>query len=247
MGYTSQRFARNTYGRDLIVGDVHGCFSKLQRALTAIDFSPTDGDRLFCVGDLVDRGPESLMALEWLAQPWFKSIIGNHEQTCAAFLRGQVPGGYYVRGFGGEWAVGLEPQLADHIIKAFEALPVAIEIETERGIVGLVHADVPCRNWAEFIMRIPDPKFEARVDMAIWSRERHDRPHESLPVENVRAVVVGHTPVQGHRWIDNVIFIDTKGWEQGGTTSREFTILDADTLMPAGKKIDWTMPIASAL
>lgn len=62
------RFDRNPLGRDLIVGDVHGCFTKLKASLDAVGFN-LERDRLFSVGDLVDRGPESDRALEWLAQP----------------------------------------------------------------------------------------------------------------------------------------------------------------------------------
>ena len=49
-------------GRDWIVGDVHGCFQTLRQALAAIDFEP-GRDRLFSVGDLIDRGPHSNEAL----------------------------------------------------------------------------------------------------------------------------------------------------------------------------------------
>ena len=65
-----KHFEANQSGRDLIVGDIHGGFSRLQLALDAVHFNPVV-DRLFCVGDLVDRGPESAQALDWLARPWF--------------------------------------------------------------------------------------------------------------------------------------------------------------------------------
>ena len=55
----------NPRRRDLVVGDVHGCFRTLDRALTELRFD-TDSDRLFGVGDLVDRGPHSAVALMWL-------------------------------------------------------------------------------------------------------------------------------------------------------------------------------------
>ena len=55
-----------TGGRDWVVGDVHGCFTTLREALLAIDFEH-GRDRLFSVGDLIDRGPNSIEALEWLA------------------------------------------------------------------------------------------------------------------------------------------------------------------------------------
>ena len=68
------RFARNERGRDFAVGDIHGCFSDLARGLKAIGFDEK-ADRLFSVGDLVDRGPESTHALEWLASPISKLTI----------------------------------------------------------------------------------------------------------------------------------------------------------------------------
>ena len=71
-----QRFLkvpRNEQGRDFAVGDVHGCFTRLQDSLGRMGFDASR-DRLFSVGDLVDRGPESEAALEWLAQPWFFAV-----------------------------------------------------------------------------------------------------------------------------------------------------------------------------
>ena len=61
-----QHFARNTHGRDFVVGDIHGCFDLLQQALDEAAFNP-DRDRLFSVGDLIDRGPQSPQVLLWLS------------------------------------------------------------------------------------------------------------------------------------------------------------------------------------
>lgn len=73
------RLPRNERGRDLLVGDVHGQFSGLRAALERVGFNPDAGDRLISVGDLVDRGPESDAAIDWLAYPWFS--------RCAAITR----------------------------------------------------------------------------------------------------------------------------------------------------------------
>ena len=53
-----KRFGRNTLGRDFAVGDIHGCYSRLQAALETVGFC-RKSDRLFSIGDLVDRGAES--------------------------------------------------------------------------------------------------------------------------------------------------------------------------------------------
>ena len=74
-------------GRDWVVGDVHGCFRTLRRALLAIDFE--DGkDRLFSVGDLIDRGPNSIEALEWLEDGRFSAVVmGNHEAEMVRLMQ----------------------------------------------------------------------------------------------------------------------------------------------------------------
>ena len=74
-------------GRDWVVGDVHGCFSTLREALRVIDFEH-GRDRLFSVGDLIDRGPNSMEALEWLAGERFEAVvIGNHEAEMVRLLQ----------------------------------------------------------------------------------------------------------------------------------------------------------------
>ncbi|WP_156803421.1 metallophosphoesterase [Frateuria aurantia] len=46
------------------MGEIHGCFSRLEAALALVGFD-AGRDRLFAVGDLVDRGPESAEVLNW--------------------------------------------------------------------------------------------------------------------------------------------------------------------------------------
>lgn len=70
-----QKFEKNTQGKDYCVGDIHGCFSKLQEQLHVIGFNEKV-DRLFSVGDLVDRGPESEEFWDWLRKPWFHAVRG---------------------------------------------------------------------------------------------------------------------------------------------------------------------------
>jgi serine/threonine protein phosphatase 1 len=69
----------NTQGKDYIVGDLHGCYALLERLLNEVQFAPAQ-DRLFSVGDLVDRGPDSLRCLQLLDEPWFYAVMGNHEE-----------------------------------------------------------------------------------------------------------------------------------------------------------------------
>ncbi len=56
MSYTPFKFfGKNSSGRDFVVGDIHGSFGALEQLLQRLNFDP-DCDRVFAVGDLIDRG-----------------------------------------------------------------------------------------------------------------------------------------------------------------------------------------------
>ena len=81
----------NQKGRDFVVGDLHGCFDLLDRLLEAVRFDPTC-DRLLSVGDLVDRGPDSLRSLSFLEAPWFHAVKGNHESMLLEYFESYLSG-----------------------------------------------------------------------------------------------------------------------------------------------------------
>jgi bis(5'-nucleosyl)-tetraphosphatase (symmetrical) len=63
-----------------VVGDIQGCYDPLQRLLEEIRFDPAS-DRLFCTGDLVNRGGKSLKTLRLLRSldDRFVATLGNHD------------------------------------------------------------------------------------------------------------------------------------------------------------------------
>lgn len=232
-----KHFDRNTVGRDLIVGDIHGCFTKLQAALDAIGFDP-ETDRLFSTGDLGDRGPESHLAVEWLARPWFHAIEGNHEQLARDYHAGRLPAEYFARN-GGAWFIGMTPEERQPHIDAINALPTAITLETEAGPVGIVHANCPLPSWGDLLTRLecepPLPTdrpgqecMNSARNVCVWDRSRIQL-GDTTPIAGVRAVVCGHTIVQSPKVMGNVYFIDTGACASNG----RFTILDAATLQSA--------------
>src|SRR5690606_12039188 len=62
------------------VGDIQGCLKPLQCLLRKVDFNPSR-DTLWAVGDLVNRGPDSLQTLRFLEGLGnaFITVLGNHD------------------------------------------------------------------------------------------------------------------------------------------------------------------------
>ena len=71
--------------RVMAVGDVHGEYEKLKKLMRRIKFDPAQ-DILIFLGDLIDRGPESLQCFDYvmhLQKQYPDSVIylmGNHER-----------------------------------------------------------------------------------------------------------------------------------------------------------------------
>ncbi|MGH8693566.1 MAG: metallophosphoesterase [Burkholderiales bacterium] len=205
-----QHLARNERGRDFCVGDIHGMFTLLDKLLNTVNFNP-DLDRLLSVGDLVDRGPESPKALIYLNQPWFHAIRGNHEDMLlGTFENPNDPDTIDLwRRNGGDWWWEQSPLVQRMLYRWLKTLPLALEVETTRGLVGIVHADLPAQyNWGAFTDKLAEDDPDA-IAVALWSRQRARLHKIAGKVPDVAAIYCGHTVVNKPLAAGNVHFIDT--------------------------------------
>jgi bis(5'-nucleosyl)-tetraphosphatase (symmetrical) len=71
------------------IGDIHGCFRTLEALLSRIGAGGPE-DRLWLVGDLVNRGPRSLDTLRWAVERdhRLEVVLGNHDLNAVAVAAG---------------------------------------------------------------------------------------------------------------------------------------------------------------
>lgn len=203
-----RQFDANPHGTDWVVGDVHGCFGALDALLDDVAFDPKQ-DRLFSVGDLIDRGPESERAMEYLAQPWFHAVRGNHEQfLLATDLADRQQCELWALN-GGGWFLDLPASRQTALRQAVSRLPLLIDIGGQPTLTGIVHADVPAGcDWQSFRERLIQGSREA-IHTALFSRARALGEVDG-PVAGVERIYCGHTPFPARVYrSDNVVFLDT--------------------------------------
>lgn len=206
------RLPKNTKGRDFVVGDIHGCFSLLEKALEKINFDPSK-DRLLSVGDLINRGPESHRATEFLRKSWFHAVRGNHEEYFIGKFskKGNLKRGYPKQTEAGrnyQWQYFQTKAARAKMRRAFKELPFAIEVETDIGPVGIVHAEVSVDRWQSFISKL-NGGCEQTARRAMNERGRLNS-NASKEIKGISRIFFGHSnPRSGVTALSNCIYIDT--------------------------------------
>ena len=214
-----RRLKANALGRDFVVGDIHGTFEVVRQAMRRVGFDKTK-DRLFSCGDLVDRGIESETAAKFLAAECVYAVMGNHEDDLIdLYMALEVKGdgvdelpvqALAARNWNGmRWLEQVTPEQRAAVVKAVSAMPLVIELETPRGLVGLIHGEVPIgMNWATFVQGI-ERRDKKITEACLFGRKRselacHDR------VLGIDRIFCGHTTMfDGAARQGNVFFLDT--------------------------------------
>ncbi|PJC86666.1 metallophosphoesterase [Vibrio sp. HA2012] len=197
-------FPCNSQGRDLFVGDIHGQYALLIHALKVLHFDKYH-DRIFSVGDLTDRGIDSLRCLKLAREKWFFPVLGNHE----SFILEKYDNDIYKQNVwimnGGEWWFSLsreEKALARNIVSSCYSLTLSVTVG--KLVIGLIHASYPFSVWP------PDERntSDESLHEMLWGRDDILK-NTGHHINHTDLVICGHTPLVTPQLKQNKLFIDT--------------------------------------
>ncbi|ACK67435.1 bis(5'nucleosyl)-tetraphosphatase, ApaH [Rippkaea orientalis PCC 8801] len=186
--------------RRIIIGDVHGHYNTLLTLLDAI--APNSEDKIYFLGDLIDRGPESAQVVDFVIKNGYPCLLGNHEQMLLQSVglgelnSHQLQSWLYSGGY--STLMSYDHQIPTEHIQWMKTLPSYLDL----GDVWLVHAGVnPNLSLAE-----------QTPQQMCWIRDEfHRTPQPYFPD---KLIITGHTItftfpgiapgklVSGAGWID---------------------------------------------
>ena len=210
-------------GRDLVFGDIHGCFGTVEQALEALDYDASK-DRLFSLGDLIDYGPRSGEAVDWVNTRFAATVRGNHESMMLNYLqigaRMHEEGGAWYLHWSSKWfpsgwenrrgrAMTGTPEVETRWRTALEGLPFTATVQLAGGArVGLIHSRGPVApdhdwHWDRLCTRIARDQHSAWA--AMWTRAKVRRPSADDPepppgVVGIDYACHGHDPGPEPGW-----------------------------------------------
>lgn len=162
-----------------VMADIHGEGARFHEMLKKIDFS--DADKLYILGDVVDRGPEGIALIqEFMAMPNVTMLLGNHEYMMIQYFSPDATERDFRR-----WNKnGNGPTLAafqrlssgeqNRILDFLKARPTHLQLEINGKRFYLIHG-FPGENLHD----------------EVWNRPTLETPN---PIPDCQ-LIIGHTPV----------------------------------------------------
>lgn len=228
-----------------IIGDLHGCAAELEELLERLGYT-ADGHPeqryLVFLGDLTDRGPESLrcyrIVADRIAANQALCVKGNHDAKLLRYLEGKA----VTVSHGMETTVGeLETRDSEYRARfaAFlRSLPSHYLLDEGRLVVA--HAGIQESHQGRCSPRVQS--------FCLYGDTTGELDSHGLPVRRDWArhyrgqalVVYGHTPVREPRWIQRTVNIDTGCVFGGRLTALRYPELTC--LSVASRRCYWSSP-----
>lgn len=117
--------------RTIVVGDIHGCLAEFDELLHTLDHTPND--RLILVGDLVDRGPDSVGVVRRAQELKVESVQGNHEYKHLRYRKQRAEGNIRVEM--NEDKLSFHDQISDDLWRWIASWPLYIRLAPQLAII----------------------------------------------------------------------------------------------------------------
>ena len=226
------------------VGDVHGCIDELWALMGALGY-PRNDRKLVFVGDINDRGPNSVATLK-LTMEMCKSgmafaVTGNHDDKLRRFLKGnKVQPKHGLKETLDQ--ISCEPEsFRAELSEWLNALPYRLVLDD--GKVLVAHAGLPERmHLALESGRIRDHALYGDVDGKTDAAGLPIRKDWTKDYTGSRVVVHGHVPVKEPDIRNNVYNIDTGCCFGGKLTALRYPEMEIVSVQAArayAKREDW--------
>ena len=202
---------------DYCISDIHGYYGLFCRLLDKIRVG--DKDKLYVLGDIIDKGPDSIRLAKLLfSMPNVYCIAGNHEYNFLKYYRAlmrQTENYYWVleklRGY------FTDGRLLDwETIDRFDLLPFYIETDDFIG----VHAGIPVKDGKLL------PISQATCEQLVYDRRLKNK--DILP-QNGKCVLYGHTPVRCLTAMDEILLYPRDGSGKGSQNIADYCKIHLDT------------------
>lgn len=204
--------------RLIIIGDVHGCFTKLVEALMSVEYT-SELDILVFTGDFIDRGPENLAVLDWVSSLLERelafSVLGNHDdfmvEWADANLAVAAPPSFHHNWMrnGGAWATDMPIKWLIGHASWMRQLPLMLEIELDSGQrAGVVHAEL-WHSWDTTKDLLGHAGVRERL---IWGRDKIKQFLYTGYVSttaDIDMLFCGHSIVNAPTKVGNQYYLDT--------------------------------------
>ena len=169
-----------TNQRRIVIGDVHGHYEGLMQLLDNI--APTTEDKIYFLGDLIDRGPLSCQVVDFVKNNSYPCLLGNHEHMLVRILTEKNSSTPSVQAWlysGGQATIASYKtgKIPPEHLEWFQNLPLYLDL----GDIFLVHAGIDPEKTIE----------EQSAEQFCWIRDKFHSIQQ--PYFSDKVIIVGHT------------------------------------------------------
>ena len=161
----------------LVIGDIHGCLSTLQALIAKA--GPVE--QIISVGDLIDRGPDSLGVVKYCIDNNIQVCLGNHEfmalEAISKYLGPDYPykrmdlldSDWFANGGSGVFDSCSKEDL-QFMLDYFKSLPIYIKTDYTHNELPVVVSHTCLNNYAYDLLNATQDDLRAHAESFVWSR-----------------------------------------------------------------------------